>query len=349
MSELGDLTHSYSAAQGPMPASHVLSNPASSAAGRYDHETSGPGSDAGELSFLDVIDIVNPLQHIPGVSTLYRELTGDEISPAARVAGGSLYFGPIGLVTSTVNAVVETVTGDDIGGHFASLFGDDEETEIAAGTDDGFGTLADGADGFLSIDDWLAQPAPGSAEAAAASVSDPAVASLAPAFAGLTGGNATPNASAAPATGQTLSARPVAAPSAGAGGQAVSGAIPVEALPADILAALMSGTTVRPASATPATADANGTAFGAIGVQPVLPNGEADMTPERPEPLTDGLAGLGPTIVPDVTAFSDADAFGQVANDGGWFSLAMNDALAKYDGGAALRQQVKQPYVDVSR
>ncbi|MBT5663730.1 MAG: hypothetical protein HOJ06_00205, partial [Rhodospirillaceae bacterium] len=39
------------------------------------------------LTFGDVLDIINPLQHIPVVSTLYRELTGDEISPGARMAG----------------------------------------------------------------------------------------------------------------------------------------------------------------------------------------------------------------------------------------------------------------------
>jgi len=40
-----------------------------------------PASGKEELSFLDtVIDAVNPLQHVPGISTLYRQVTGDSIS-----------------------------------------------------------------------------------------------------------------------------------------------------------------------------------------------------------------------------------------------------------------------------
>ena len=45
-----------------------------------------PEDGGGELSlwgedgfdFWDVLDVINPLQHIPFVNTLYREMTGDE-------------------------------------------------------------------------------------------------------------------------------------------------------------------------------------------------------------------------------------------------------------------------------
>jgi hypothetical protein len=67
------------------------------------------------LTFGDFLDVINPLQHIPVVSTLYRELTGDEISPAARMAGGALFGGPIGFAAATVNSVVEMSTGSDVG------------------------------------------------------------------------------------------------------------------------------------------------------------------------------------------------------------------------------------------
>ena len=39
------------------------------------------------ISFSDVLDIVNPLHHIPVVSTVYRMITGDEIGMGARMAG----------------------------------------------------------------------------------------------------------------------------------------------------------------------------------------------------------------------------------------------------------------------
>lgn len=79
----------------------------------------------GELSFNDLLDTLNPLQHIPVVSSIYRDLTGDTISPQARVAGGALYGGPIGLVASVFDATVAATTGADLGEHLvAGLTGD---------------------------------------------------------------------------------------------------------------------------------------------------------------------------------------------------------------------------------
>lgn len=88
---------------------------------------SGESEEAG-FSFGDLLDVVNPLQHLPIVSDLYREVTGDEISPPARVVGSTLYGGAIGAAASLVNTVVEQATGDDIGGHvLAFLTGEDGE------------------------------------------------------------------------------------------------------------------------------------------------------------------------------------------------------------------------------
>lgn len=93
------------------------------------------GAKAQELSFSDLLDTINPLQHIPVVAQIYRHLTGDTISPAARVAGGALYGGPIGLVASVVDAAVAETTGSDLGEHaFAALSGDETGKQIADGT-----------------------------------------------------------------------------------------------------------------------------------------------------------------------------------------------------------------------
>lgn len=73
------------------------------------------GAAENEFGFWDFVDIINPLQHIPVVSTIYRHLTGDEIDPAAQVIGGTLYGGPIGLASSLVNVVAEEATGQGIG------------------------------------------------------------------------------------------------------------------------------------------------------------------------------------------------------------------------------------------
>lgn len=86
--------------------------------------------------FYDVLDVVNPLQHIPLVSTLYRGITGDEIKPAAKIIGGSIYGGPVGAVTSTVNVVVEHETGRDIAGNALALVAGDVIREPVVITSD---------------------------------------------------------------------------------------------------------------------------------------------------------------------------------------------------------------------
>jgi len=76
------------------------------------------------FGFDDFLDIINPLQHIPIVSTLYRELTGDELSPGARMIGGGIFGGGIGLAASVVNTVIEAETGKDIGEQVMAMFTD---------------------------------------------------------------------------------------------------------------------------------------------------------------------------------------------------------------------------------
>ena len=87
------------------------------------------------LGFEDLLDVVNPLQHIPIVSNLYREMTGDEISAPARILGGFLFGGPVGLVASAVNAIAEEATGRDLGeAAIATLFGDETDPTAVAET-----------------------------------------------------------------------------------------------------------------------------------------------------------------------------------------------------------------------
>lgn len=71
--------------------------------------------DENGFSFGDLLDAVNPLQHLPIIGTLYRELTGDGIGAVSRLAGGVLFAGLPGLIGSAVNTAFEAVTGKDIG------------------------------------------------------------------------------------------------------------------------------------------------------------------------------------------------------------------------------------------
>lgn len=79
------------------------------------------------FSFWDLVDIVNPLQHIPVVSTFYRRLSGDEIGSFARIAGGAVYGGFFGAAAGGVNAIIASETGKDVGETVVSaLIGDNK-------------------------------------------------------------------------------------------------------------------------------------------------------------------------------------------------------------------------------
>lgn len=67
------------------------------------------------FSFRDLLDIINPLQHIPGVSTIYRKVTGDTLDALPRLAGGTLFGGIAGAVSAVVNLAVKAASGRDIG------------------------------------------------------------------------------------------------------------------------------------------------------------------------------------------------------------------------------------------
>lgn len=106
---------------------HSTSAPAETA--KADGEFKMFGDDG--LSFWDFVDMINPLQHIPVVSTAYRAITGDEIDPGARMAGGTLYGGPIGLAASAFNVILEQGTGKDAGEHVVSWFSDEDSPNDA--------------------------------------------------------------------------------------------------------------------------------------------------------------------------------------------------------------------------
>jgi|WetSurMetagenome_2_1015567.scaffolds.fasta_scaffold318878_1 hypothetical protein len=86
--------------------------------------------DESGFGFADLLDLVNPLQHIPVVSTLYRHLTGDKIGTAAKLAGDTLYGGPVGFLCSLGDTLFEGLTGKDVGDTvYAFLAGDDGKSE----------------------------------------------------------------------------------------------------------------------------------------------------------------------------------------------------------------------------
>ncbi|MBT3628003.1 MAG: hypothetical protein HOM52_07150 [Rhodospirillaceae bacterium] len=77
------------------------------------------------FGFDDFVDLINPLQHIPIVSSIYRDLTGDTISDGARIFGGAIFGGPIGFASAIGNVAVKEVAGKDVGELALSVFDSD--------------------------------------------------------------------------------------------------------------------------------------------------------------------------------------------------------------------------------
>ncbi|MEZ0260116.1 MAG: hypothetical protein ACAH80_03860 [Alphaproteobacteria bacterium] len=116
-----------------------------------------PAKSSHKFSFkafiLGLLDIINPLQHIPVISTIYRKITGDEISPMARVAGDALYGGPIGAAVGLADVVVEKKTGKDIGQNVMAMVSGDHKPKHAAKTEVAAATPAQKKDDIIWDDD----------------------------------------------------------------------------------------------------------------------------------------------------------------------------------------------------
>ena len=83
-------------------------------------------------SFSDLLDVLNPLQHIPVINSIYRNLTGDKEGAVADLVGGALWGGLIGLGAAMGDLVFEDATGKSVGDTVIALFKDDQPTTAVA-------------------------------------------------------------------------------------------------------------------------------------------------------------------------------------------------------------------------
>ncbi len=74
------------------------------------------------FTFFDFLDIINPLQHIPVISTIYRSITGDQLDPGSRIAGATLFGGPLGGALASLDVAIKHKTGLDIVDHSVTFF-----------------------------------------------------------------------------------------------------------------------------------------------------------------------------------------------------------------------------------
>ena len=85
----------------------------------------------------ELFDTVNIAQHIPIMSSLYQDMTGEGMSAAASLAGGFLYGGPTGLALSAADLMVKGVTGTTVSDaivdfdYAGTFFGDLPEATVA--------------------------------------------------------------------------------------------------------------------------------------------------------------------------------------------------------------------------
>jgi hypothetical protein len=90
--------------------------------------------DGGSFSFHDILDMLNPLQHIPLISTLYRWITGDSPGNIARVVGDGLYGGPIGAASGLLSIALKEETGKDFGEEAMAMIAGPDKGEVRIGT-----------------------------------------------------------------------------------------------------------------------------------------------------------------------------------------------------------------------
>ncbi len=85
-----------------------------------------------DFSFHNLLDIINPLEHLPVIGTIYRAITGVHIGMPEKIAGDALYGGLWGAVASVADTMFEAVTGKDFGSTVLALFtGRHQDAQLA--------------------------------------------------------------------------------------------------------------------------------------------------------------------------------------------------------------------------
>lgn len=92
------------------------------------------GTNNVSFGFKDALDLINPLQHLPIISSIYHAVTGDESNnPAVKVVGDAIYGGPLGAVSGAMDGIFKEVSGKDTLATLAGIFdGDASDNNPAA-------------------------------------------------------------------------------------------------------------------------------------------------------------------------------------------------------------------------
>ncbi len=107
------------------PVSNITSTPANTggAQNNQQKEEAFWGNDG--FTFGDLVDMFNPMHHMPVISKYYREQTHDDASEGSRLVGGLLFGGLMGgvagIVTSIANSAVRHETHHDMSEHLIDM------------------------------------------------------------------------------------------------------------------------------------------------------------------------------------------------------------------------------------
>jgi len=87
-----------------------------------------------KLELKDAFDTFNIFQHIPIISAIYRDVSGQDLSTVSKLAGGYVYGGAIGVAFSALDLAIENITGTTINDtivnfDYSNLF-DNEEANL---------------------------------------------------------------------------------------------------------------------------------------------------------------------------------------------------------------------------
>jgi hypothetical protein len=130
--------HAMVFSPGPARTESRAESVTSTAVKSADAGANGTGKDAGKDSegfFGHLLDVINPLQHLPIIGTIYRAITGDKMGPIEKIAGDTLYGGMWGAITSIADVAFEGITGKSFEDTALSLFkSDSKHIKVAAAT-----------------------------------------------------------------------------------------------------------------------------------------------------------------------------------------------------------------------
>ncbi len=86
-----------------------------------------------ESFFQHILDVINPLQHLPIIGTIYRAATGERLDPVEKIAGDALYGGLWGAVTAVADVAFEAITGKSVEDTVMAWFkGDSSPRRVAS-------------------------------------------------------------------------------------------------------------------------------------------------------------------------------------------------------------------------